>query len=278
MIGFIGAGNMGGALIRALFINNKVYSHKVWVYDERLNPSATKKKFNKIAIKPAKNELEIFTKCSIIFLGFKPKDSKKFLDRFSSIIKAKHILVSMIAGLTIKEIRTQAKNPRLKVCRIMPNLAAGIGKGTGTVTYSSTIGVKEKKLLANILSCSGTYVETRETLVNAVTSVSGCGPAFVFLFIEALTQGGKKVGLSEVAAKTFAIETILGATTLVKHSKKSPLQLTDQVTSPGGMTIEGVTHLKKSTFQKDVTTAVEKAFRKAAHLFPIAKQPQKNKK
>lgn len=281
-VGFIGAGNMGRALIQSLLSFNKLSKpiggmkiknsdkvvfhkkfEKIMIFDP--NPQA-KKHLPKSEVSWCHSPEEVIRGSSFIFLCIKPKDVKTFFSVNKKYFQ-KQIVISIIAGFRISSLRKAAHVPQLKVCRIMPNLAALIGQGTGTVTYSRNISRIEKSNLERILSASGLYIETQETLVDAVTAVSGCGPAFVFLFIEALTQAAIKLKIPRKQALRFATNTIIGAGSLLQESGQEPLELTTQVTSPGGMTIEGVNRLNNSDFKNIVMDAVFRTHDKAKELF-----------
>ncbi len=280
-IGFIGAGNMGRALIQSLLSFNKLSKsigsmkiknsdkifhrkfEKIMIFDPN---SQAKKHLPKSGISWCHSPEKVIRESSIIFLCIKPKDVETFFSTNREHFQ-KQIVISIIAGLKISSLRKVAHVSQLKVCRIMPNLAASIGQGTGTVTYSRNISRIEKNNLERILSASGLYIETQETLVDAVTAISGCGPAFAFLFIEALTQAAIKLKIPRKQAFRFATNTIIGAGLLLQASGQEPLELTTQVTSPGGMTIEGVNRLKNSDFKDIVMDAVFRAHSKAKELF-----------
>ncbi|XP_060085888.1 pyrroline-5-carboxylate reductase-like [Ylistrum balloti] len=148
----------------------------------------------------------------------------------------------------------------------MPNLPSQIAAGSGGFCFSKNISKVDKAKISKIFSVFGHYVEINEKLFDALTSLSGSGPAFVFLFIEALVSAGRRLGLSKQQAMVLAGSTVSGAAQMVLATNEDPIKLVKQVTSPGGMTIEGVNWLEKRKFVDTVGMAIELAYKKSKKL------------
>ncbi|HHW70444.1 MAG TPA: pyrroline-5-carboxylate reductase [Clostridiales bacterium] len=252
-IGFIGAGNMATAIITGLIkegINPKdIYVHDIDI--DKLNK--IKKKFNIIALD---NNVEILKKAKIIFLAVKPHIYPIILDEIKNDITDNHVLISMAAGIStdyIYKILDEEKN----IIRIMPNTPALIGEGVIAMCPNKKINSNIFKYVKNLLSCLGEIELIDESLINAVTGVSGSGPAYVFMFIEALADGGVLMGLSREQAYRMAAQTLIGAAKMYMETKTHPGELKDMVCSPGGTTIEAVYALEKHNFRASIIEAVK---------------------
>ena len=171
----------------------------------------------------------------------------------------------MAAGLTMEKIQTLSGIEKVPVIRIMPNTPASIGQGV--VLYDSINTVEEElSVFLSAFQAAGLLQPLPENLIDAGSAVSGCGPAFVYLFIEALADGGVECGLPRAAALRLAAQTLIGSASLVLESGKHPGQLKDEVCSPGGTTIAGVHALEKGGFRALAMDAVKAAYDKTRGL------------
>ena len=262
-LGFIGTGNMGGALARAacsvlpsdqIFLANRTVS-KAQILAEELE------------CRVADNEA-IAESADLIFLGVKPQMMAEMLEDIAPVLakrESRFILVSMAAGLTIARIRELAGGD-YPVIRIMPNTPSSIGEGMILYTCSNDVTKTEEKVFLEVLSGAGRLSALPESQMDAGSAVSGCGPAFVDLFIEALADGGVACGLPRAAAMEYAAQMVLGSAKLVLESGKHPGELKDAVCSPGGTTIQGVRTLEEAGFRGAVMDAVIAAYEKTLEL------------
>ena len=261
--GFIGTGNMGGALARALAKNVEG--------DSILLANRTAEKAAALAAElgcKAVSSEAIAKKADYIFLGVKPQMMADLLAQLSPILKEREdrfILVTMAAGLTIERIRELAVGD-YPVIRIMPNTPASIGEGMILYTCSEDVSKTEEKVFLEAMSGAGRLSALPESQMDAGCAVSGCGPAFVDLFIEALADGGVACGLPRAAAMEYAAQMVLGSAKLVMESGKHPGALKDAVCSPGGTTIQGVRTLEEAGFRGAVMDAVIAAYEKTLEL------------
>ncbi|MCI5667766.1 MAG: pyrroline-5-carboxylate reductase, partial [Oscillospiraceae bacterium] len=203
--------------------------------------------------------------CQYIFLGVKPQGMAAMLADIAPVLAARtdrFVLVTMAAGLTMDQIRSMAGGS-YPVIRIMPNTPASIGAGMILYTLSDNVTDAECLQLTVGLSAAGRLDYLQESLMDAGSAVSGCGPAFVYLFIEALADGGVECGLPRAKALEYAAQTVCGAAQMVLESKQHPGILKDAVCSPGGTTIAGVHALERGAFRADSMNAVCAAYEKS---------------
>ena len=255
--GFIGCGNMGGALIRAAAKK----TNDIMIAD--FDNEKAKTLANELGLTVGDNQT-IAAECDRIFLGVKPQVMSDMLDGIKDILNNKKpTLISMAAGLTTQKIKEFAGD--MPIIRIMPNTPVSVGEGV--ILYCSN-GVAEGVIqdFVNDMQYSGRLYAIDESLMDAGCSVSGCGPAFMYTFASAVAKGGAECGLSEQQAIEFAAATMLGAAKMLLTSDKTPDELTDAVCSKGGSTIEGVTVLKGSAFEKIVCDCIKAAYKRNKEL------------
>ena len=261
--GFIGAGNMGGALISALIKN--VEGEQVYVSD--VNEKKLDDVCSNLGVKKSDNKT-IAEVAKYIFLAVKPQFMAQVLSDIADELKSRKddfVLVTIAAGLTTEKIRNFAKG-EYKVIRIMPNTPCLLGVGMLLYTATKDVTSDELETFLADMKCAGVWDEIPENLIDAASAVSGCGPAFVYMFIEALADGGVKCGLPREKALKYAAQTLKGAAVMVEQTGKHPELLKDEVCSPGGSTIEGVAALEKGKLRATTIDAVTKAYKRTVEL------------
>ena len=252
-LGFIGTGNMGGALILAAAKSNKE--------NELLLSDKISEKADALAEKTGGKvcgNLKVAAEADYIFLGVKPQMLKETMDEIAPVLKNRtdrFVLVSMLAAFTCERI-CEAAGGNYPVIRIMPNTPAAIGEGMILYAPNAEVTEDEIEFFLGSMKEAGRFSHLPEKLMDAGASVAGCGPAFVDLFVEALADGGVACGLPRAQAIEFAAQMVLGSAKLILESKKHPGQLKDEVCSPGGTTIQGVRALEKGGFRHSVMRAV----------------------
>ena len=261
-IGFIGTGNMGGALAKAV---SRV-GYRVCLYD----PDVAKRDAlaDEIGAKKIDTLFELLDTCTTVFIGVKPqileilaKDARPILDQMK---ESSPLLISMAAGTSIA--RLEELFGKRYIIRIMPNTPVSVGKGMTLWCASDNVFDVQKEAFKVIMSESGRVDEIDEKLIDAASAVSGCGPAFVYMFAEALADGGVLCGLPRDKALTYAAQTLSGAAEYLMASGEHPGKLKDNVCSPGGTTIEGVRALEENGFRSAATEAVIAAYEKTLKL------------
>ncbi len=261
--GFIGCGNMGGALAQAIA--------KSVCPDEILLCDAATDKAEALAAQigaKATDLHDVVANTEMIFLGVKPQGLATLFDTVRPILKGREdtfVLVSMAAGTSIDTIRTLAGSD-CPVIRIMPNTP--VSAGEGMILYDCTQNVSNEmhSRFLTSLDKAGKLDRLPEKSIDAASALSGCGPAFVYLFAEALADGAVECGLPREKADLYAAQTLLGAAKLLMESGKHPGELKDAVCSPGGTTIAGVHALEDGKFRAAAMNAVTAAYKKTLSL------------
>lgn len=257
--GFIGTGNMGAALARAL--RKTVPGHEVLLSNRTAVKAQTLAA--ELNCRAADNKT-VAGQAKYVFLGVKPQMMQEMLDGIKETLSARtdrFVLVTMAAGIKIDSINEMlgAKYP---VIRIMPNTPVAIGEGVVLYSASEDVFMDEITDFSNCMRNVGILDRLDENLIDAACAVSGCGPAFVYMFAQALADGAVECGLTRAKAARYAAQTLIGSARLILESEKHPEQLKDEVCSPGGTTIAGVHALEKDGFRGAVMDAVKSAFDK----------------
>ncbi|MDV3244331.1 MAG: pyrroline-5-carboxylate reductase [Nitrososphaerales archaeon] len=193
----------------------------------------------------------------------KAGDAKALLEKVEKQTSGK-LVISIMAAVSIKKLQTAL--PKAKIVRSMPNIAATIGEAITAYSPGPGLSAKDLENTKFVLNCFGDCVEVPESLMNAVTALSGSGPAYIATLIEALVSGGLMVGMPRDIAMTLATKTLTGTADLLKEKKMHPAELRDAVTTPAGTTIAGIYELEKGSFRTSVMNAVEAATRAAERV------------
>lgn len=261
IFGFIGTGNMGGALARAAA---RTGARLILCNRTREKAEALARELNC----ETADARQVAASCGYLFLGVKPQMMGALLADLAPILREREtpcVLISMAAGLTMASIRRMAGGD-YPVIRMMPNTPVAVG--SGVILYDATGDVAPEALEAfcGAMSQAGYLDRLPEKLMDAGCAVSGCGPAFVSMFIEALAEGGVACGLDRQTALGYAAYTLAGTARLLLETGKTPGQLTGEVCSPGGATIEGVKALEQGDLRSAVMQAVKRSFLRTRQL------------
>lgn len=257
--GFIGCGNMGGALARALSKTTKDIMLSDYL------PEKAEELADELGCSFGTNE-DIAKKCDRIFLGVKPQVMRETLAEISDILKQKKpLLITMAAGLKIDTILDYV-GETLPVIRIMPNTPVSVGEGMILYCKNSYISDENLQSFVGDMQYSGTLDLIDEELIDAGCSVSGCGPAFMFMFIDALAKAGVSCGLTRNQAIKYAATTMLGSAKLLLSSDKTPDELKQAVCSKGGSTIMGVNTFEDGGLYELTKNAVNASFERNKEL------------
>lgn len=262
-IGFIGVGNMGGALARAAA--RAVDPGRIVVSNRSLEKAEALSKALSCRVATA---TEVAESCDLVFLGVKPQMMAGLLEELQPALERRKTpvtLVSMAAGVSMAQIRAMAGGD-YPVIRIMPNTPVAVGQGVVLYDQTENVSVEAKALFLTAMGTAGLLDPLEERLMDAGSAVSGCGPAFADLFLEALADGGVLCGLPRAKAQAYAAQMLLGAASLALETELHPGQLKDAVCSPGGSTIAGVKTLEQFAFRAAVIDAVEAAYEKTKAL------------
>ena len=262
-IGFIGAGNMAGAMIRGLAAHG-LPGKRIYAYDVDAAKIAALVKSHRI--QKAKDNAALIGRCDLVVLAVKPQVIAAALQEIGPLAAKGPLVLSIAAGVPIKKIAA-ILGPQSRIVRAMPNTPALVGKGVSGFFAGAGVSKAERGLARAVLEALGPAIEFHdEKLLDAVTGLSGSGPAYIYLVIEALADGGVKMGIPRAEALLLAARTVAGAAAMVLETGEHPAKLKDLVTSPGGTTIAGLAALEKGRVRSAFIQAVEKAARRAREL------------
>jgi len=259
-IGCIGAGNMGAAII--LGLASDIPAKNLMIYD--IEKSRTDLLSEKYGIISSGSIQSLADNSDIIIIAVKPDTVAEVISKIKNTIKNK-VIVSIAAGVTIDSIEKEA-GKSCKIIRVMPNTPALTGEGMSVLSPNKNIDNTTLQKVEKIFSGIGRVLVLPEKMMNAVTGLSGSGPAYVFTFIQALTDGGVKMGIPRSKALILAAQTVMGAAKMVMETGEDPAALRSSVTSPGGTTIDGIHILERAGFSGIVIDAVEAASEKSRIL------------
>lgn len=260
-LGVIGCGKMGSALVGGILKANLCSADDTIVYDAYLQ--AAESMSSSLGVKVAQSNAEVVDASDVILLCVKPQG---FLDMLGEMGEsADKLLISIAAGIQIGVIES-AVGQRHRVIRVMPNTPALVSKGASGYALGSTATEEDAALTHSLLGAVGYVCQVAESDLDAVTAVSGSGPAYIFLMIEALIAGGIEQGLSEEVAKNLAVNTVAGAAELVLKTGEAPGQLRENVTSPNGTTFAALESFRTDNFESIVKRAVAAASDRSKEL------------
>lgn len=262
-IGFIGCGNMASAMIGGIINSKLILSENIIgsdVSNERLE--FVKDKYN---INTASDNKAVVEFSDILVLAVKPYMFSTVINEIKASIDNNTVVISIGAGIDISFIE-KCFEKSVKVIRVMPNTPALVGEGMSAICPNSMISSDELELVVNIFKSFGKAEILDEKLIPAVTAISGSSPAYVYMFIEALADGGVLRGIPRDKAYKMAAQSVLGAAKMIIETGKHPGALKDEVCSPGGTTIEAVYNLEKNNFRGTVISAMESCTKKAIEM------------
>lgn len=260
-IGFIGAGVMGTALIKCL-LDSSIKPEQIFISEK--NQARANEVANSLQIKVL-SLAEISKKCEVLFLAVKPQDLENVLTEMSASLNDEALLISIAAGKKTKFIESLIKsnNP---VVRVMPNTPAQIGKGVCVISAGANAKNKDLELTKQLLDNSGIVVEVNESDQDAVTALSGSGPAYFFAFVESMIAAGIKLGLTSQISTKLAIGTIVGSAAMLKDSGIDAATLRKNVTSPNGTTAAALEVFSNKKLDEIINEAMSAAKKRSQEL------------
>jgi len=262
-ITFIGGGNMGEAILAALLRKKVVTPDEITVSD--INPNRLDDLYEKYGINVTGNNTLAVADAEVIILAVKPQILASLLAELNGKLTTSQLVISIVAGASVATIRKGLGHR--KVVRTMPNTPAQISEGMTVWTATPEVTRTQKGTARAILKVMGQEIEVDdEKYINMATAVSGSGPAYVFYFVESLTEAAVKLGFSREDAEKLVQQTVIGSVHLMQKSDKKPAELRKAVTSPGGTTFTAITQLERDGFQGLVFKAVESAHKRAIEL------------
>ncbi len=259
-LGFIGTGNLAGAILRGVAAAKITEPENIFIYD--IFAAKTQALSQELAVNVASNAEEIVGKCDYFFMAVKPKDVEALLKSIKNEYDKKSpILISTAAGTEISKIAS-VLGEKAKIIRIMPNINAAVGESMTALCNNENVSENEISCAMELCSCFGKVIGLEEKYFSVFSAVACCAPAFAYMFADALKTAGVKYGLSASDAKTAAAQMLMGSAKMLLESPLSVGTLIDNVCSPAGTTVEGVCALKEYGFENAVIKAVDSAVAK----------------
>jgi pyrroline-5-carboxylate reductase len=262
-VGFVGAGNMGEALIKGLLAAALVPAEAIYATDVRLE--RLKELDRQYGIQIAGDNSELVRHTDVVILAVKPQILDTVLKEIAHAVTRKKLLISIAAGVSTAKLRA-ALGKDARLIRVMPNTPALVLEGVTAVAKAEGLEPGDLDTAGEIFSAVGRVVVLGEELMDAVTGLSGSGPAYVAVVIESLADGGVKMGLDRLTAMTLATQTVLGAAKLLLETGLHPGALKDMVSSPGGTSIAGIAALEEGGIRTTFIQAVERATQRSREL------------
>ena len=266
-IGFIGAGAMGGALCRGLVRANAAPANRILVSDP--HTAHIDALHESLGVKKAENNAQVAKFTDILVLAVKPWMVAKVMEEIAESLKREGkplpLIISIAAGVTIAKLEAMTSEP-IPIIRAMPNTPAQVGKGACAFCRGTHVLDEHAAQASEIFKSVGIAVETPESSMDAVTALSGSGPAYIYLMIEAMIDGGVRAGLPRDVANQLAVQTVAGAAEMVLKTGMHPAQLRDMVTTPAGTTIEAIASLENSGLRAALIDAISKAAQRSKEL------------
>lgn len=263
IIGFIGAGKMATALAKG-FLQAKLAKPNQILASDPVEAARTTFS-NETGARSYSSNIDLVRVAQVVFLAVKPDQANAVLTEIRPELKRRHLLVSVVAGLSSARIEAVV-GEQVRVIRVMPNTPVLVRASATAYAPGTAATPQDCALVEKLFSAIGVVFKLKESLLDAVTGLSGSGPAYVYQFIEALSDGGVACGLPREVATKLAAQTVLGAAKMVLETGLHPGALKDMVTSPGGTTIEGIHELEKGKFRAVVMNAVRSAAEKSRRL------------
>ncbi len=260
-LGFIGCGNMATAIIKGIISNSELNGSDIFVYD--IYKPAVDKIVNEMYVNPCSDTNDVVSNCDILFLAVKPNVLSKVLNEIKN---NNPLIISIAAGKTLEFLDANISAKDSRIVRVMPNINATVGEAISAYCCNKLVTDKDRKDVEMLLACFGKCLALDESQFPIFGVLGGCAPAYAYMFIDALARAGVKNGMKKDEALKIAAQTVYGSAKMILESEEHPWKLIDNVCSPGGTTIEGVTSLQADSFENAVHNAVDKALDKDKKL------------
>lgn len=263
-IGFIGGGQMGEALIRGIIQSGLYAAGDILVSEPDHGRRVYLKETYQVQV--FDSGIPIWQACSTVILAVKPQHMGALLAGSQELITSAHLIISIAAGLPISFYEGHLPGKACKIIRVMPNTPALVLHGASALSGNNNVRAEELEQAKALFDAVGVAVILEEQHLDAVTGLSGSGPAYVFTFIEGMIDAGIKTGLTRAVAETLTLQTVLGSVKLMQESQKHPAVLRAMVTSPGGTTIAAQHVMERAGFKGIIMDAIEAATNRSIEL------------
>lgn len=262
-VGFLGAGRMATALAAGWLRAGLLTANGVFASDPMANARSAFQ--NETGRAAGDDNAAVLRAADVLILAVKPQSMADLLREVGPLLEKRHLVISIAAGVTLRQL-SAGFGEATRLVRVMPNTPCLVGESATGYTPGPTATADDAALVGRLFDAVGRAVRVSENLLDAVTGLSGSGPAFVYVMIEALADGGVKVGLPREVALALAAQTVLGSARMVLETKQHPGALKDAVASPGGTTIAGLHALERAGVRGAIMDAVEAAAKRATEL------------
>lgn len=256
-LAIIGAGSMAEALISGIVENHLIKPEQIWVTN-RNNKDKLQDLHERYGVQTTYHIEHMLEHATIVILAMKPKDVASAVNKIKDYLNEGTLLISLLAGVSMHSIEMLAQRS-VPIVRAMPNTSAAIGQSATALAVNPIVTEREKSLVKNMFDTVGLTVFVEEEQLDAVTGLSGSGPAYIYYLIEAMEKSAVEIGLEGELAKELIVQTLIGAAGMVSKSRKPPKQLRKEVTSPGGTTEAGLKILKEHEVQKAFIQCIKEA-------------------
>lgn len=261
--GLIGCGAMGSALAQGMVKGGKLAPDSLCLYD--LREESMVKLCTELGARSAPGLEELCRSCQLVFVAVKPQDISSVLVKLKDHLKPSQVLVSVAAGITTSYLQNRLPEGS-KVVRLMPNTPCLVGEGAIALSSGTAATPEDVALVKELIGPLGVTIEISENLMEAVTGLSGSGPAYIFLVLEALIDGGVEVGLNREVATALAVQTVIGAAKMAQITNRHPAELKNAVTSPAGTTSSALRILEDAAIRGKFIAAVAESARRAREM------------
>ena len=262
-LGIIGVGKIGSALLKRFICSNTLDPSKIIIYDVDIDKLNTiSKQYN---VSKAENITELVKNSNYVLIAVIPQVIDKVLSEIKEVLSEQQILISIAAGVSLSHIKSNISKS-IGLIRVMTNSPALIGEAATAIACNKDVNENDLKFAKKLFTSVGIVVELDEIHLDAVTGLSGSGPAYIFIIIEALADGGVKMGLARDISIKLAAHTVLGSAKLLLETKKHPGELKDMVATPAGTTITAIHELESAKLRATLIRAVEAATLKSRSL------------
>jgi len=260
----LGSGNMGEALVSGLVSSGSARPEMITCTDVR--EDRLEEMRSRFGVRTTQNNPEAVAASEVVIYAVKPQLMAEVLKETADQLDMSKVIISIAAGVPLRAIESLL-NKQLRLIRVMPNIAASVKESATAVAAGKHAGKEDIELAMVIFNSVGKSVFLRENyLMDAITGLSGSGPAYIFIIVDALADAGVKMGLSRKDAQYLAAQTVLGAAKMLMETREHPGQLKDRVTSPGGTAIAGIHTLEKGGLRTTLINAVEAATQRSKEL------------
>lgn len=263
-IAFIGAGSMAEAMISGIVENKLLSGEQIWVTN-RNNQEKLDRLKQKYGVNGTYDLRELMENADAVILAMKPKEAATGISQIRPYLTENTMIISVLAGVSIDSIELLAQK-KIPIVRAMPNTSATVGKSATGFAINSNVSDRQKQVVQTIFETVGLTTFVEENQLDAVTGLSGSGPAYIYYLIEAMEKGASEIGLEKEVAKDLIVQTLLGAAEMVAKSSKPSQQLRAEVTSPGGTTEAGLRVLESFEVQKAFINCIKEATAQSKRL------------